>query len=91
MTDHPSGASTALRECLQALARFAACLRQNGVNVPKSSTSGGSNTSGLNTNSPTYKAAVAKCRSILAPSGSGHIPGVPAGAGGLAGAGVPTG
>lgn len=69
------------------LVRFADCLRQNGVNVPKPSTSGGLNTSGLDTSSATYKAALAKCRSILLPPI--HIPGVPGGATTIPG--VPTG
>lgn len=50
------------------LARFAACLRQQGVNVGEPNTSGKGpifNTKGLNTGSPKFKAATAKCRSTL--------------------------
>jgi hypothetical protein len=69
------------------LTKLADCLRQNGVNIPKSGTSSGLNTSGIDTNSATYKAALAKCRSILLPPV--RIPGVPAGATTIPG--VPTG
>ncbi len=51
-----------------ALAKFAACLRTNGVNVPEANTSGKGpifNTKGLNTGSATFKAAETKCRSDL--------------------------
>ncbi len=51
-----------------ALAKFASCLRSNGVNVPEPNTSGKGpifNTKGLNTSSATFKAAEAKCRSDL--------------------------
>jgi len=52
----------------QALAKFAECLRQNGVNVPTPNTSGKGpvfNTKGLNVASPQFKAATGKCRSAL--------------------------
>lgn len=52
----------------EVLARFAACLRQNGVNVGEPNTSGNGpvfNTKGLNTGSTQFKAAEAKCRSTL--------------------------
>ena len=48
----------------QALAKFAACMRENGVNVPAPNTSGKGpifNTKGLNTTSPQFKAAETKC------------------------------
>jgi hypothetical protein len=47
----------------QALAKFAACMRENGVKVPEPSTSGGPifNSKGLNTASAQFKAASAKC------------------------------
>ena len=47
----------------QALAKFAACMREDGVNVPEPNTSGGPifNTKGLNTASTKFKAAEAKC------------------------------
>jgi hypothetical protein len=52
----------------QALSLFAACLRKNGVNVPQPNTSGSGpvfSTKGLNTASPQFKAATAKCRPAL--------------------------
>jgi hypothetical protein len=52
----------------EVLARFAACLRQNGINVGEPNTSGKGpvfNTKGLNTGSTQFKAAEAKCRSTL--------------------------
>ena len=52
----------------QALAKFAECLRQNGVNVPTPNTSGKGpvfSTKGLNTSSPQFKAATVKCRGAL--------------------------
>lgn len=52
----------------QALSLFAACLRKNGVNVPQPNTSGNGpvfSTKGLNTASPQFKAATAKCRAAL--------------------------
>jgi hypothetical protein len=52
----------------QALAKFAACLRTNGVNVPAPNTSGKGpifNTKGLDTSSPKFAAAESKCRSDL--------------------------
>ena len=57
----------------QALAKFATCMRENGVNVPAPNTSGNGpifNTKGINTSSAQFKAAEAKCQSDLrAPSG----------------------
>lgn len=80
----------------QALAKFATCMRENGVNVPEPSTSGGPifNSKGLNTSSPQFKAAEAKCQSDLQgafqrgrgggpPGGPGGAPG---GSGGAAAA-----
>lgn len=52
----------------QALSLFAACLRKNGVNVPQPNTSGNGpvfSTKGLNTASPQFRAATAKCRPAL--------------------------
>lgn len=52
----------------QALSRFAACLRQNGVKVPAPNTSGNGpvfDTKGLHTSSAQFRAATAKCRSLL--------------------------
>lgn len=70
----------------QALAKFATCMRQNGVNVPEPNTSGRGpifNTAGLNASSPKFKAAETKCRSILrsALGGAGGAPGGGAGTG----------
>jgi hypothetical protein len=51
-----------------ALARFAACLRQHGVNVGEPNTSGKGpvfDTKGINTGSPQFKAAAAQCRTAL--------------------------
>jgi hypothetical protein len=52
----------------QALAKYAECLRQNGVNVPLPNTSGKGpvfNTKGINTSSPQFRAATMKCRGAL--------------------------
>jgi len=79
----------------QALAKFATCMRENGVNVPEPNTSGGGpifNSKGLDTSSPQFKAAEAKCQSDLqgafqrgrggrppgAPGGGAEGPGGPA-------------
>jgi hypothetical protein len=51
-----------------ALAKFASCMRQNGVNVPAPNTSGSGpvfNTKGLDTTGAQFKAAEAKCQSDL--------------------------
>lgn len=74
----------------QALAKFATCLRTNGVDVPEANTSGKGpifSTKGLNTNSATFKAAYAKCRSDLqgvfrARPGTAGAPGAPPSANG---------
>jgi len=74
-----------------ALAKFATCLRQNGVNVPAPNTSGNGpvfDTKGIDTSSTQFKTAEAKCQSDLSgafrrgPSagGSPGINGAPAGA-----------
>jgi len=60
----------------QALAKFATCMRANGVNVPKANTSGKGaifDSKGLKTSSAKFKAAEAKCRVDLA----GAFRGVP--------------
>jgi hypothetical protein len=52
----------------QALGAFAACLRANGIAVPKPNTSGNGpvlSTKGLNTASPKFRAATLKCRGVL--------------------------
>lgn len=51
-----------------ALAKFATCLRKNGVNVPAPNTSGNGpvfDTKGIDTSSAKFKAAEAKCQSDL--------------------------
>jgi hypothetical protein len=51
-----------------ALAKYGACLRQNGINVPAPNTSGNGpifDTKGVNTASPQFKSASTKCRSAL--------------------------
>lgn len=71
----------------QALAKFAACMRENGVNVPQPNTSGNGpvfSTKGLNTSSAQFKAAEAKCASDLRSAfrgrpGSGPAAGGPGG------------
>jgi hypothetical protein len=50
------------------LARFAACLRQNGVNIGEPNTSGKGpvfNTKGISTAGPAFRAAETKCRASL--------------------------
>jgi hypothetical protein len=52
----------------QMLTRFAACLRQNGIKLGEPNTSGKGpvfNTKGVNTAGPAFRAAEAKCRSVL--------------------------
>jgi hypothetical protein len=77
----------------QALARFATCMRENGVNVPTPNTSGKGpifDTKGLDTSSAAFKAAETKCISDLRgvfharPGAAGAPPGA-AGAPGAAG------
>ena len=73
-----------------ALAKFATCMRENGVNVPAPNTSGSGpvfDTKGIDTSSAQFKAAEAKCQSDLtgafrrgpgaggSPSASGAPPG----------------
>jgi hypothetical protein len=67
----------------QALTKFAACMRENGINLPAPNTSGTGpifNTTGIDTTSPQFRSAEAKCRTDLngalrssgtGPSGSG--------------------
>jgi hypothetical protein len=74
-----------------ALAKFATCMRQNGVNVPAPNTSGSGpvfDTKGIDTSSAQFKAAEAKCQSDLSgafkrgtgPGGAPGTNGAPAGA-----------
>jgi hypothetical protein len=71
-----------------ALAKFATCLRQNGVNVPAPNTSGTGpvfNTKGINTSSAQFRAAERKCQSTLAGAfrrGPGGNTGTPPSGGG---------
>lgn len=72
-----------------ALTKFAACLRENGVNIPAPNTSGKGpifNTKGINTASAKFRSAQSKCRSVL----SGALR-RPSGAPGSAGAPPPSG
>jgi len=60
---------------VQALAKFAACMRENGVNVPAPNTSGKGpifNTKGLNTTGSAFRTAVTKCASKLAGARRAH-------------------
>jgi len=62
----------------KALAKFSACMRENGVNLPAANTSGKGpvfDTKGINTSSTAFKSAESKCRSDLgAAAGSGGPP-----------------
>ncbi|MDX6667768.1 MAG: hypothetical protein QOK04_1148 [Solirubrobacteraceae bacterium] len=52
----------------QALVKFAACVRKNGYNLPAPNTSGNGpvfNASQVNQNDPKFRAAAAKCQSLL--------------------------
>ena len=56
----------------QRLAKFASCMRSNGVNLPSPNTSGKGpvfDTKGIDTTSSTFKQADAKCAKELQPSG----------------------
>jgi hypothetical protein len=69
-----------------ALAKFATCLRENGVDVPAPNTSGKGpvfDTKGINTSSAQFKSAEAKCQSDLRAAFRGG------GAGGPSGGGAP--
>ena len=78
-------------EFKQALDKFAACLRENGVNVPEPNTSGSGpifDTKGIDTTSVRFKAADAKCsRDLRASFGAhpGYAPGGPPPSGAAAG------
>jgi hypothetical protein len=77
-----------------ALAKFATCMRQNGVNVPAPNTSGKGpvfDTKGIDTSSTQFKTAEAKCQSDLS-SAFKRGPGAGGGAGGAPGTnGAPAG
>lgn len=69
----------------QSLTAFAACMRQNGISLPAPNTSGNGpifNTKGIDTTSPKFAAATAKCRPLLRGAfggGPGAAPGTGAG------------
>jgi hypothetical protein len=71
---------------IQALTKFAECMRQNGVNLPAPNTSGNGpifDTKGLNTSSTVFRTAEAKCQSELSKALPGRVGGggAPPGAG----------
>jgi hypothetical protein len=69
----PKGGKGFAGRSTQRFAKFAACMRKNGVNLPKPNTSGKGpifNTKGIDTTSASFKAADAKCVRELAPSGA---------------------
>ncbi|HXP37490.1 MAG TPA: hypothetical protein VN817_06975 [Solirubrobacteraceae bacterium] len=71
----------------QRFAKFAACMRKNGVKLPQPNTSGKGpifNTKGIDTTSASFKAADAKCAAELRPSASAQPGGQ-----GAPGAGAP--
>lgn len=62
----------------QRFAKFAECMRKNGVNLPAPNTSGNGpifNTKAINTNSTAFKTADAKCMKELRPRGGAAGPG----------------
>jgi hypothetical protein len=67
----------------QRYAKFAECMRKNGVKLPAPNTSGNGpifNTKGIDTNGAAFKAADAKCMKELRPSGGTAGPGGEGGA-----------
>jgi hypothetical protein len=85
------GATTRLKNPVyqKALAKFATCMRENGVNVPQPNTSGTGpvfNIKGLNTASAQFKAAETKCSVQLQGSFRARPGGAPPGGSGAAGA-----
>ncbi len=59
------------------LAKFSACMRENGVNLPAPNTSGKGpvfNTKGIDTSSAAFKSAESKCRGDLGPAAGGGGP-----------------
>jgi hypothetical protein len=74
----------------QRLAKFASCMRQNGVNLPAPNTSGKGpvfDTKGIDATSATFKKADAKCVGELRPPGGAPGAGGAGGAGGVPGGG----
>jgi len=77
-----------------ALAKFAACMHENGVNIPAPNTSGKGpvfNTNGLDTASTKFRAAQTKCSSALRGLFRAHPGGTAAPAGGTGAPGGGTG
>jgi hypothetical protein len=75
------GSRLATPEAKKALSKFAACMRENGIKIGESNTSGkGSifNTKGIRTNTAAFATAETKCRSDLRGAFSGS-PGAAAG------------
>ncbi len=65
---HFKGRFTTSPKYKEALTKFAACMRENGVNLPTPNTSGSGpifNTNGLNVSGAKFKAAETKCATIL--------------------------
>jgi hypothetical protein len=90
----PQGSAGALNSASAraGLVKYAACLRQNGINVPEPNTTGNGpvfSTKGIDTSSSKFKTAQSKCQSDLKgafPRGGGAPPaGSPSGGGGTAG------
>jgi hypothetical protein len=83
----------------QRFAKFSACMRKNGVNLPAPNTSGKGpifNTTGIDTKGAAFKAADAKCVRELVPNGGpggaqGAAPGAGTSGGAASGEGAPGG
>jgi hypothetical protein len=81
----PQGGTGALNSASAraGLVKYAACLRQNGINVPEPNTTGKGavfSTKGIDTSSSKFKAAQSKCQSDLKGAFSGRAgPGTPPG------------
>jgi hypothetical protein len=78
----------------KAFAKFTACMRENGVDLPAANTSGKGpvfDTKGINTSSAAFKSAESKCRSDLgaAAAGGGPPNGAPPSGGPPSGGGSP--
>jgi hypothetical protein len=76
----------------QALSKFAACMRENGVSLPAPNTSGNGpvfNTKGLSTTSSQFRSAQSKCQPTLVAARGQGGPGVAPPGAGSPGAGPP--
>jgi hypothetical protein len=77
----PGGAGAATKPRVRAaFAQFTSCMRQNGLDIPEPGAKPGASRKPLDTASPRFKAALAKCRSILTAalrtaSAAGHAAG----------------